>query len=175
MNSGGSKPNQAQQKALIYSLIAIFVTIVGVIISIVIISNLKSTQPSTPEPQNYGTYTDQSIDIYEETINKILDQADKKGSDNINDTLALYQVYIEKTTDGGAKALLYTDYYMTLMSLDTTLSMKDQVIEGLITADNTIEDAGSAFTVSNAATYYQDSELAAKYQEIANSRMGEAE
>ena len=161
---------KAQKKALFYALTATFLLIIGLIIAIVVLSNLKNQKTETP-PEDTNIYTAQSMDIYETATDEILERTE--GSNNINDTIAMYRVYIEKTTDGDAKALLYTDYYMILMSLDTSLSMKDEVLSGLIDADNTIKNASSALAVSNAATYYQDYDLSNKYQDLAKNRMEE--
>ncbi|MBQ3293470.1 hypothetical protein IJG93_04250 [Candidatus Saccharibacteria bacterium] len=162
--------NKITKRALFYALTATFLLIAGLITAIIILSTIKSQKPETP-PNNLGTYTSESMNIYETATTEILEQA----GDSINDIIAMYRVYIEKTTDGGAKALLSTDYYMTLLSLDTSLSMKDEIINGLIIADNTIKNASSALAVSNAANYYQDNEIFIKYQNIAKNRMEEPE
>ena len=159
-----------KKKALFFTLIITFVIIIGLIVAIVVLANLKN-QSTDPGPEISGTYTDKSMEIYEDTTTTILEQT--TDSSDINDTIATYRVYIAKTDDGGAKALLYTDYYMILLSLDTSLAMKDEIISGLIAADEIIQNASSALAVSNAATYYQDTELSTEYQNLANSRMKE--
>ncbi|MBQ3440885.1 hypothetical protein IJG27_01065 [Candidatus Saccharibacteria bacterium] len=168
MDAEGAK---VTKKALFYALTATFLLIAGLIIAIIILSNLKNQKTDTPS-DNPNPYTSESMNIYETATNEILERTD--NAEDINETIAMYRVYIENTTDGGAKALLSTDYYMMLMSLDTSLSMKDEVISGLIDADNIIKDASSALAVSNAAVYYQDYDISTKYQNIAKNRMEEA-
>lgn len=164
------KSETGKSKVWFFVLCGLFVVIVGLVIAIVVVKNLPREREETDVTDNndYVTMVEK-YDNYDSIINEI---SNKINSDQLNtqDTISLYQSYVDNTNNAIVKAMLRSDYYLLLMEQDVEKQWKEDIVNQLIGNDDIIRTENSALIVAMAAGYYQDEELMQQYNSIAAER-----
>lgn len=147
------------------------VAIVGLVVAIVVVAvnrnNGKNDDGAEDGEVVYASPIYESYDqLAEEFAGALLEMEDP----TTQQILDLYQTYLGRTDNEEVKAMLLVDYYMIMMSGDSDVARKTEVLDGLVAADRVVKSVKSASAVAVAAKYYDDTELMAYYQALADAR-----
>lgn len=160
-------------KKLVILLTIMAVMIIGLAITIAVVA-VKRNEASVPEeeatieslPEELQPFADYD-EIKSEITDKILED-DIAG--DLTAMAELYKRYADEATDETVKQLLLTDYYTTLMSMDYTLSRKDEIVGQMKKIDEYLKTTNSALNVMMAGYYYGDYELMREYRSVLEER-----
>lgn len=153
------------------------VLIIGLVIAIVVVAvnrgsgaNDLLSKPVVEE----GGMNDEELNAtygdFAQEINNKMSNVDEQYSGE--DILNIYMQKIEEVTDKRLKAMIEQDYYTMMLAVYPGDEKKEEIINGLIAADAILKTPRSALMVANGASWYNDTELAEKYTNVAYDRMG---
>lgn len=167
----GRSSEAKKRKFWLVLLGALALIIVGLVVAIVIVIVSRNVGKSGSDDENV-TYNSPVYESYD----KISDEISNKLAEIENPTSAelmeIYKTYLDEAQDEGVRALLAIDYYLIVMSSDSERIRRNEVIDGLMSADEYLKSVKSAMALEAAAVNYSDTELAASYHAIVNERLG---
>ena len=140
------------------------VVIVGLVVAIVVVKNLRKVEPEEYEVVAEGEYYAVSSEIWNEIIENSSEMDEEK-------MLALYERNIEAATDEDVKSMLTMDYYESVTMYDLDGDRKDEVMEAMLAADEKLKTPLSASKIISMAISYNNQELEEKYRSILEERI----
>ena len=171
----GKKPNRSAKKMttktkwiILFSVLG--TVIVGLVIAIIVVAVAKNTKP---EPIHSDLSEGEVYDEYFKTTDEINAGIENENYD-ANQVLETYREKIKATKDETVRLMLEKDYYY-LLSISSNDDVKEEVLDALVIIDDRLQTVVTALAVVNRAEYYGETELADKYNNIANERMGFSE
>ncbi|MBQ3296347.1 hypothetical protein IJG95_01400 [Candidatus Saccharibacteria bacterium] len=165
-----------QKKVWIGVLAGVCVLIVGLIIAIVAVANMRpgnNTECPNAMTEEEEKEAEEAAIIEEyaavqETINKVIEST---RNIDLAEIVKTYQYYINDTEDTTVKNMLRMDLLMVEMGYDTEKTRGDELIDVAIEIDGEAQSSNSAALVMALADNYGKTELYDEYKAIFNERL----